>query len=72
MFEMSYGELFLFVWALGATGTAWGLYTETRKLGKLLHGAASFTERLIKDDKLRDEMRGILKRAKDAEINFGE
>ena len=64
MFEMSYGELFLFVWASIASGIAWGFYSETLKLRKLLHGAASFTERLVEDDSLRDELRSFFKRAR--------
>lgn len=71
MFEMTYGELFLFVWSVAATATAWSYRTESRERGRMLFGASMFVKRLVQDDNLRDELRKVLAKDEDAEFKFG-
>ena len=72
MFEMTYGELFLFVWAVAASAGAWQWRSEARDRGRMLMGASMFVKRLVEDDKLRDELRTLIKRKPDADFQFGE
>lgn len=69
MFEMTYGEMFLFLWAVIASAGAWQWRSEARERQRMLQAAASFTKKLVEDDNLRDEVRGMFKTA-DA-IKFG-
>lgn len=72
MFEMQYGELFLFVWAVAATGVAWQYRSEARERGRMLRAAAAFTKKLVEDDKTRDELRELFKMAGQIEMRFGK
>lgn len=72
MFEMTYGELFLFLWAVAATAGAWQWRSESQGRGRMLMGASMFIKRLVEDDKLRDELRTLIKRKPDADFQFGE
>jgi hypothetical protein len=71
MFEMTYGELFLFLWAVGATGLAWQWRVQSRQRHMMLLGATMFVKRLAMDDKMRDELRALLSKDDDADIKFG-
>ena len=71
MFEMTYGELFLFVWAVTASAGAWQWRSEARGRGRMLMGASMFIKKLIEDDALRDELRRVISKDKDAEFKFG-
>jgi hypothetical protein len=71
MFEMTYGEMFLFLWAVGATGLAWQWRAQARERYRILMGATMFVKRLVVDDKMRDELRALLSDNDDADIKFG-
>jgi hypothetical protein len=71
MFEMTYGDMFLFVWAVAATGYAWQMHERVRHLKSLLFGASMFVKRLVQDDNLRDQLRNVLSEDKDTEFKFG-
>lgn len=71
MFEMTYGELFLFLWAVTATVAALQARMESAERGRLLFGAAMFVKRLASDDQMRDELRTALREKPDADIKFG-
>ena len=68
MFEMTYGELFLFLWSVVATGFAWKMYERANSRGRMLMGASVFIKKVVEDDGLRDELRAVI--AKDREANF--
>ena len=73
MFEMTYGELFLFLWAVAATGVAWQFRTEARDRGRMLMGASLFVKRLVQDDNLRNQLRQVIAtKGDDTEFKFGE
>ena len=71
MFEMTYGEMFLFLWSVAASGVAWTYYTQAQARGRLLYGASMFVKRLVQDDGLRDELRKVLAKDSDTDIKFG-
>ena len=71
MFEMTYGEMFLFLWSVAASGVAWTYYNQARERGRMLYGASMFVKRLVQDDGLRDELRKVLAKDDDAEFKFG-
>ena len=71
MFEMTYGELFLFLWAVLASGAAWQWRTEARDRQKMLMGATIFIKKLVQDDGLRDELRRLVAKDQDTEFKFG-
>ena len=71
MFEMTYGEMFLFLWAVAATGGAWTFYVQSRERMKMLYGASIFIKKVVQDDNLRDQLRAVLKKDDDAEFKFG-
>jgi hypothetical protein len=71
MFEMTYGELFLFVWAVAATAGAWQFRTEARERSRMLMGASMFIKKVVEDDALRDELRRVITKDKEAEFKFG-
>ena len=64
--------MFLFLWAVAASAGAWQWRSEARDRRRLLYGASMFIKRVVEDDKLRDELRGLLKRTPDTEFKFGE
>lgn len=70
MFEMTYGEMFLFLWSVAATGTAWTYYNKARGRGKLLFAASLFVKQLVQDDGLRDHLREALSKDRDAQFTF--
>jgi len=70
MFEMTYGEMFLFLWAVAASAMAWQWRSEARERQRMLHAAAAFTKKLVEDDTLRNELREMFKTADT--IKFGE
>lgn len=72
MFEMTYGELFLFLWAVGATVAAFQARMESVERGRMLAGASLFLKRVVEDDNLRNELRSLIKRKPDADFQFGE
>ena len=73
MFEMTYGELFLFVWAVTASAGAWQWRNESRDRGRMLMGASMFVKRLVQDDNLRDQLRQVIAtKGDDTEFKFGE
>lgn len=72
MFEMTYGEMFLFLWAVVATAGAWQWRSEARERQRMLQVAASFTKKLVEDDNLRDEVRGMFKTAGAIKFGSGE
>ena len=72
MFEMTYGEMFLFAWAVAATAGAWQWRGESKGRERLLIGASIFIKRVVADDGLRDELRRVLAKTQDAEFKFGE
>lgn len=71
MFEMTYGELFLFVWAVVATAGAWQWRSESKGRERMMIGASMFIKRVVEDDRLRDELRELVKRKPDADFRFG-
>ena len=72
MFEMTYGELFLFVWAVAATGAAWQWHRESKERELMLRAAASFTKKVALDDSVRNELRTMLQAIEgDTEFKFG-
>lgn len=71
MFEMTYGELFLFVWAVAATAGAWQFRAEARERSRMLMGASMFIKKVVEDDALRDELRRVITKDKEAEFKFG-
>lgn len=71
MLEMTYGELFLFVWAVAATAGAWQFRTEARERSRMLMGASMFIKKVVEDDALRDELRRVITKDKEAEFKFG-
>ena len=71
MFEMTYGELFLFLWAVIASGGAWQWRGEARERGRMLMGASLFVKRLVQDDNLREQLRKVIAKDEDAEFKFG-
>jgi len=73
MFEMTYGEMFLFLWAVAATAVAWQWRNESRDRGRMLMGASLFVKRLVQDDNLRDQLRQVIAtKGDDTEFKFGE
>lgn len=72
MFEMTYGEMFLFLWAVAATAGAWQWRAEARERGRLLHGASMFIKKVVQDDGLRDHLRDLITKENDTEFKFGE
>ena len=72
MFEMTYGELFLFLWAVTASAGAWQWRSEAHERQRMLRAAAAFTKKLVEDDKTRDELRELFKTADKIEMQFGK
>ena len=68
MIEITMTDLLLLIWAVGASATAGHYHGVARHREKLLMGASMFTKKLVEDDKLRDELRAVI--AKDREANF--
>lgn len=71
MFEMTYGELFLFLWSVAATAMAWQFRSESKGRGRMLMGASIFLKKVVEDDGLRDELRRVIKAKPDTDIKFG-
>lgn len=71
MFEMTYGEMFLFLWAVSASAVAWQFRAESRERGRLLLGASMFVKKVVQDDNLRDQLRNVLAKDAEAEVKFG-
>ena len=71
MFEMTYGELFLFLWAVTASAGAWQFRIESRERGRMLAGASLFIKRVVQDDNLRDQLRQVIVKDQDTEFKFG-
>ena len=72
MFEMTYGELFLFVWAVAASGAAWMWRSEAHERSRMLRRASKFIKHLVQDDGLRDQLRRIIDAKGDTtDIQFG-
>lgn len=71
MFEMTYGEMFLFLWAVAATAGAWQFRAESRERNRMLMGASIFIKKVVEDDGLRDELRRVITKDKEAEFKFG-
>lgn len=71
MIEITTLEAILLIWAVGASATAGHYYGIAKHREKLLMGASMFTKKLIEDDKMRDELRELLKTKKDTELRFG-
>ena len=68
MIEITTLEAILLIWAVGASATAGHYYGVAKHREKLLMGASMFTKKLVEDDRLRDELRAVI--AKDREANF--
>lgn len=71
MIEITTLEAILLIWAAGASAAAGHYYGIAKHREKLLMGASIFTKKLIEDDKMRDDLRAILKDKKEAELKFG-
>ena len=71
MFEITFTEMFLMVWAVAASGLAGHYYGVAKHREKLLMGASLFTKKLVEDDQMRDEIRRMIKSKPDAELKFG-
>ena len=74
MIEVSMTELFLMLWAVGASATAGHYYSLALERKRMLMGASMFIKRLVVDDEMRDQLRVILSKtdADDVELKFGE
>ena len=71
MFEMTYGELFLFLWAVLASGAAWQWRAESQHRGRMLMGASVFIKKVVEDDGLRNELRKVIAKDRETEFKFG-
>ena len=71
MIEITTLEAILLIWAVGASATAGHYYGIAKHREKLLMGASMFTKKLVEDDRLRDELRAVLKGKQDTEFKFG-
>jgi hypothetical protein len=71
MIEVSLTEMFLFAWGIGATAFALEYRKTANERGRMLMGAAMFVKRVVQDDSLREELRVVISKDKEAEFKFG-
>lgn len=71
MIEITTMEALLMIWAAGASATAGHYYGLVRHREKLLMGASMFIKKVVEDDALRDELRRVITKDKEAEFKFG-
>ena len=71
MIEISVLEAVLIIWAVAASATAGHYYGMARYRERMMIGASMFIKRVVEDDRLRDELRELVKRKPDADFRFG-
>lgn len=68
----TYTEIVLLVWAAVASGLAGAYRAGYKDRGELLESAASFTKKLVEDDKMRDDLRQMFRTMRDVEVKFNK
>ena len=71
MIEISTTELLLMIWGALASAYAMHLRGVAEHRTRLLIGATQFIKHIVQSDTLRDELREVLSKDKDAEFKFG-
>lgn len=71
MIEITTLEAILLIWAAGASATAGHYYGIAKHREKLLMGASLFTKKLVESDELRDQLRKVIAKDREAEFKFG-
>ncbi len=71
MIEITTLEAILLIWAAGASAVAGHYYGIAKHREKLLMGASLFTKKLVESDELRDQLRKVIAKDREAEFKFG-
>ena len=71
MIEITTLEAILLIWAAGASAAAGHYHGIAKHREKLLMGASLFTKKLVESDELRDQLRKVIAKDREAEFKFG-